>query len=719
VAIAFLTLFLSGGGTAMSSSELQPVGAPELETAGVPANYPIVVASRNQAHPVIYRDVVAWLNESGKSGFFGNAYTVYWVNLTSGLRGGSLNPNANEESLQFRDGRLSYAGRYFLGPSNLVNGITVLDFRSGQPRSGRGFSPRHGDLATLGFHQGVVTDKHFVVVSDWWSPGMCCALLAYDYGGNSNGGGHAYFSGDYGPVAGSDWVAVVNNPYLGPHGYTTEPEDYITELSAVFPGTKQAQMQLTNNRYLSLQVQTSGGFSACGDLVQEIFPSVTGRRAFWQDNRNTEKFFKDGFDPLMNPCWRARAPDNWDIYSYDLTTRREVLVRNAPWSEARPNSDGATLVWTDNRNGNWDIYALDLETGREWRVTDDPATQTDPAVYGNCIVWADNRHGDWDIYGTCPLRRPNATPTIRSFTATPGLEGGQVWLTATATDLENDPLTYAFDFESDGIYDVSGALPTVAAVFGDDFTGRATVRVSDGHSTAEATTPIRVTNVPPALPAGVEATVTAEVTLRVAGEKWHDLELSITQGGLPTATASVRRMPGSPTEQTGRIPQARLRVLEPISSVVVTYTPSDDPPNGREWGATPAWLTLKFEGGKEVQFSHVFNARDSSTWTWRLPDVRAFLTGVPVHFRTRARDPGSDDLAFHFSWGDSTPDDSVVAYNNGLGPDPPQSPGGIFPFSAEATVVHAFAAPGTYPIRVTVRDDDGGVSAVAYSVAVG
>lgn len=76
-------------------------------------------------------------------------------------------------------------------------------------------------------------------------------------------------------------------------------------------------------------------------------------------------------------------------------------------------------------------------------------------------------------------------------------------------------------------------------------------------------------------------------------------------------------------------------------------------------------------------------------------------------------DPGSDDLTFTWSSGDST-----TYFNNGVDADPFPSPFGTFPFAASDQVVTAFAQPGVETLSVMLDDDDGGADAAAVAVVV-
>ena len=43
------------------------------------------------------------------------------------------------------------------------------------------------------------------------------------------------------------------------------------------------------------------------------------------------------------------------------------------------------IVWSDNRNGNWDIYMYDLSTKKETQITTNSSDSETPVIYGNSI----------------------------------------------------------------------------------------------------------------------------------------------------------------------------------------------------------------------------------------------------------------------------------------------------------------------------------------------
>ncbi|MEK6851684.1 MAG: hypothetical protein AABY30_04000, partial [Candidatus Thermoplasmatota archaeon] len=85
--------------------------------------------------------------------------------------------------------------------------------------------------------------------------------------------------------------------------------------------------------------------------------------------------------------------------------------------------------------------------------------------------------------------------------------------------------TYRWDFDADGTWDTGwSADPTVPVRFGDDIAGQVRVEASDGTFTDTAEASLLVRNRAPTI-GDVRATAAGNLTLRVAGEKWHDVTL--------------------------------------------------------------------------------------------------------------------------------------------------------------------------------------------------
>jgi len=177
----------------------------------------------------------------------------------------------------------------------------------------------------------------------------------------------------------------------------------------------------------------------------------------------------------------------------------------------------------------------------------------------------------------------------------------------------------------------------------------------------------------------------------------------------------VVRTPGSPGEQEVTLLDAKLHLIGD-TTLVVAYTPADDPPNGNLNGDSPAWVTLTWEDGTATTLGHNFNVRQLGTWTWTVspPELAALMAGKPLTFEVTASDVGSDDLHFRIDFGDGAWF-TATAYNDGVGPDPYPSPD-VNPIAATVIEKHDYGSLGTYGVVVTVADDDGGTTSAMWTL---
>ncbi|MHA1961657.1 MAG: PKD domain-containing protein [Candidatus Thorarchaeota archaeon] len=80
-------------------------------------------------------------------------------------------------------------------------------------------------------------------------------------------------------------------------------------------------------------------------------------------------------------------------------------------------------------------------------------------------------------------------------------------------------------------------------------------------------------------------------------------------------------------------------------------------------------------------------------------------------------DLGSDDISISVDWGDGLSEEEIY-YNDGVGPDPPESPLGTHPVSISKTFTHTYGDNGIYGVTVVASDDDGGESAKTVDMEV-
>jgi parallel beta-helix repeat protein len=273
------------------------------------------------------------------------------------------------------------------------------------------------------------------------------------------------------------------------------------------------------------------------------------------------------------------------------------------------------------------------------------------------------------------------------------------------------------DTDGDGIptNDIDATGPTPTHIYGDNgvYTVILTVTNNKGLSDTD-TLLVKVNNVAPSI-MNIETYVFANFTLRVAGEKWHNVELFLYEEEVESGYAGVVRYPGSPDNQSATIGNLKCNVTKSIT-VKVIYTPDDDPINGQINGANPCWINISFEDGSYELLFHIFNVNHPETWIWNI-DINQYLLRHEITYVGTAKDLGSDDLKFIWNWGDGSPDTVTTYYNNGLNKDPYPSPWGSYPFTAIDVKKHIFTTVGRYSTKLTVIDDDNGIDSDYTTVA--
>jgi hypothetical protein len=327
-----------------------------------------------------------------------------------------------------------------------------------------------------------------------------------------------------------------------------------------------------------------------------------------------------------------------------------------------------------------------------------------------------NLYGDPETYLLTTV--PNYPPVASVAGPIVINEGETAFFDASASsDPEGDALEYRWDLDNDGTWDVPWSSdPTTSLIFGDDHIGHAKVEVRDqlGFTDSE-TVDVTVLNIDPAI-THMEAYILVNFSLRAAGEKWHNVQMYVREGGIDIAYAEVVRYPGSPDDQMVKLGEVKCDVTKTLE-VYVLYTPADDPINGQPNGATPVWVNISFEDGGYVLLQHNFNVKHPERWEWNI-GVNQYLVGHGITFESEGSDPGSDDLTFTWNWDDGSPDGAATYYNDGIGPDPYPSTGGTFPFSAADSATHAFMSAGTYNVKLSLSDDDGGATELMMVIAL-
>ncbi len=286
-------------------------------------------------------------------------------------------------------------------------------------------------------------------------------------------------------------------------------------------------------------------------------------------------------------------------------------------------------------------------------------------------------------------------------------EGSPVTLDGSGSyDPDGDVLQYRWDLNIDGIWDTGWSSgPHLEHTWGDDYSGKVMVQVWDGEFTDTDIANITVSNVAPTVELKILPT-NVNVSLRIAGEKWHDVSIELYEDDVLIAEGSFTRYPGSPNDQILDLTHLEVNISRRYS-VIVRYTPEDDIINGQPNGANPFWIVLKLVDQEEVWVHHTFNVQHPETHT-REVDLTTAILSHGLTFEAIAYDPGADDLTFRWNFGDGTNITDFYPNENKT-----------FPIVVTGIVTHTFPGSATYMITLTVEDDDFGVTPVTSMIVLG
>ncbi len=270
----------------------------------------------------------------------------------------------------------------------------------------------------------------------------------------------------------------------------------------------------------------------------------------------------------------------------------------------------------------------------------------------------------------------NLPPTITNLTTVEPFaqEGSPVTLKASAFDLVGDNLTYAFDFNNDGVYEVTNPTGLAQYTFPDDGTFPVGIRVSEGNGGATtATYTIQVRDIAPTLtltstpaPAAVNVGAPLQLHLKFAdpdSDPIQSYRVNWDDGTIDTFNAATDGL--NPTH---------------------VYKTGDLTPNIVVFGVTTAENNYGTFGVVHATVNNV-------PPTIALSGATKVVQGLPYTLTLGAvTDPGPDTItAYMVTWGDGRTDTFTGA--------PP----------AGGTLTHTYAndLTGAETVAVTLFDHDG------------
>jgi YVTN family beta-propeller protein len=259
----------------------------------------------------------------------------------------------------------------------------------------------------------------------------------------------------------------------------------------------------------------------------------------------------------------------------------------------------------------------------------------------------------------------NAPPTVSAGGPYSGNEGSGFPLTATASDPNGDPVEFAWDLDDDGQFDdANGAVVTFFRPDDGTFTARVVGKDGNGGN-ATASTTVTIANVAPVVSAGSGGTVAEGGTFSGSG--------SFTDPGADTWSATVNYGDGSGTQPLALSGKtfALSHAYADDGSYTVSVTVADD-----DGGSHTAQALVTV-----TNVAPVVNAGPDAT----IDEGGTFSSAGSF------ADPGADTWSATVTYGDGAPAQPLAL-----------SPSRTFALG------HAYADDGTYAVRVTVTDDDGG-----------
>jgi PKD repeat protein len=407
----------------------------------------------------------------------------------------------------------------------------------------------------------------------------------------------------------------------------------------------------------------------------------------------------------------VKDDDNSIVVDYvNITVYDLAPTANFTWSP-QPQNEGSPVTFNDSSTSYPDNIVSWLWEFGDWNSSNlqNPRhTYQDNGLYNvNLTISDDDGSHNFMIY---KIIIQNVAPIVDAGEDKSIDEGTMLNFNGSFTDPGiYDTHTYEWDFDyNNTTFDVDASGQYVSYVWKDDHIGYVALRITDNDGGwGIDTCQVIVRNVAPSITLRALPTIT-NISIRIAGEKWHDIKVELYEDDIIILNGNLTRYPGSPNDQMLKLASIELNISKTYS-IIIRYSPENDPINGQTNGATPCWIIIdtRSKNGQQLSHSklhHTFNVKQPRSYLWEVNLSREININT-LTFECIATDPGADDLTFYWDFGDGT---NIEKYFSNLNKE--------FPMVIIDRVNHTYQNSGLYKINLIIKDDDGSISKISVVV---
>ena len=413
-----------------------------------------------------------------------------------------------------------------------------------------------------------------------------------------------------------------------------------------------------------------------------------------------------------NPNEADEYPDNlryydieysggrWNVLSYyggsspidSFFAFEPMDINTDPVADAGPDqsvNEGDILTFDGSGSSDPDgdplTHSWDFDDGDTGSGVNPTHIYCDEGIY-TVTLTVEDIHGGFDT-DTMTVIVTNLPPVCDAGSDQTVNEGDTVYFSGSASDPGCDTLTYEWNF-GDGS-PITTATLTPSHVYCDEGTYTVSLEISDGDGGSDIDTlTVTVNNVAPTAIANVDYNIIDENNI---------LNFDGSASSDPGCDTIFYHWDfGDGTTSTEEIPQ---HTYGDNGVFYVTLTVTDE-----DSESDSDMLT--------ITVNNVAPEVGDLGYYWCDENTLRTLIAQNIN------DPGSDDITITWDFGDGTPTQTTIYYNNGISSDPYPSPEINPVLDLIEYTYHTYGDNGEFTVTVTITDDDGGVNTVSGTVRV-